>query len=353
MPEIKIRPSNLFRRQHCPGSAVAEASVPEKESKSEIASRGNRIHASIHDGIRVPINRAKILSECDEIETVEACWKEAQVCWDILTEEQRKTAIVGVENPVNLSAFGMDTGIPDFYIYVPRELLILRDWKSGEGWVPTARWNLQLGTYACAIIGNDLECSIDIGVFQPKIRDYCDSWKTNAIELSGTAERIRKIVEHCKKENAPIVPGGWCQYCRAADNCHKRLAVAAEIMQIANPVSVISALEPTSRATFYERLKQAVKMLADAEESIEESFLSGTLQIEGYEIGEGRKSRYWASEEKAIEKMRGMAVSAGVHEYEFLKVLSVPQAEKVFGKDITKGVDVLVKIGKPTIKRLK
>ena len=353
MGNITIRPSNLFRRQHCPGSALAEANVPEKEEKSEVASRGNRIHASIHDGIRNPDNRSKILSECDEIETVEACWKEAEACWNNLTEEQQGMAIVGIENSVDLSAFGMDKGTPDFYIYIPSVLLILRDWKSGEGWVPPARYNSQLGAYACAIIGSDVECSADIGVFQPKIRDYCDSWKTNAIELSDTADKIRRIVEHCQKENSPVVPGGWCQYCRAADSCHSRLAVAAEIMQIANPVSVIAALDPFARALFYERLKASVKMLSDAEESIEETFLAGTLQIPGYEIGEGRKSRYWASEEKALMAMRDAAAISGIPETSFLKPLTVPQAEKVFGKDITSKADVLVSVGKPTIKKSK
>jgi len=346
--KISIRPSNLHRRERCPGSGHAEAEVSIPETKSDIASRGNRIHDSISDGLRNPDAKIQILSECDDVEIIEACWDEAANCWDQLTAEQKERATVGIENKVDLKAFGMDEGTPDFYIYIPRELLILRDWKSGMGYVPPARWNLQLGSYACAIIGNDVECRIEIGVFQPAVRKEADVWKTGAIELSETAERIKSIVAHSEAPTSPRIPGGWCTYCRVADQCKERLAVAAEVKTLVKPVEAIYALEGQARADLYKNLGQAIKMLEDAKGRIDEQILTGGLKIEGFCIGNGKKSRLWADNEMACAELEQMALKAGKSLNEIIQPISVAQAEKLFPKQAF-STPILVKEGRPMV----
>lgn len=323
------------------------------------ASRGNRIHDAISNGLRRPEDRVSILATCDDPDIVQSCWDEAQSRWDGLTESARSRAKVAVEKVVDLTAIGMDKGTLDFAIVVPPTenesgAIIVLDWKSGMGYVPAAWFNLQLLAYTFGLIQasgiTDESTAIDVGIFQPAVRPRADSYKTTVGDILTMTERIKRIVERCERTDAPVVPGGWCQYCRAADRCETRLSVAAEVKAIADPVEVIKGVTGSARREMYDRLTAAIKMLEHAAKAIDAAILSGELTVEGYEIGEGRKTRAWADEQKAIEELQARA-AASLTPVPVVMPISVAQAEKVFGKGAFDDL-VITKVGNPVVKKV-
>jgi Protein of unknown function (DUF2800) len=353
-----VRPSNLHRRERCPGSLRMERELPEVEKDPDApASRGNRIHADISGGFLAPSERMQILAESDDAEICQKCWDHGDGLWATLTRDERERAHVWIEKPVDLSSFAMDAGTPDFAIVVLETAsesgkIILRDWKSGMGYVQPSRWNLQLAAYACGLSAGMNTATVDIGIFQPLVRDYADSWVTTLEELKETGERIKSIVAHAEAHPAPLIPGGWCNYCRACDQCPTRLAVAAEVKVLISPIDAMLALEGRARADLYRNIGQGIKMLETAKDAIEEKILDGSLVVEGFGIGAGRKSRVWSNSDQAFAELTVLAIKNGKQQEEVFQPISVAQAEKLFPKTNFE-TPILTKEGKPTVVRVK
>jgi hypothetical protein len=253
----------------------------------------------------------------------------------------------------------MENGTPDFAIVVPDSdaesgLVVLRDWKSGHGWVASARWNLQLLAYAvglCKQYGIK-EGVASIGIFQPLVRTYADVWTATQQDLASVADKIRHIVEVCTKwDSPPIIPGGHCVYCRAQGRCEARCMVAAEVKQIANPIETFKALDPKRRKSLYDNIGKALKILESVRDEIDASILKGEIEVAGYGIGEGRKGRFW-SVAHPIEMLAAIATRKGLTLEDVVEPISVSAAEKLLGKKEVEGF-IAVKIGNPAVKAIK
>lgn len=368
MPHALLSPSSLYRRAHCPGSLRMEKAAPELPEKPEglpetAADRGRRLHELISAGIQDPANRMGYMADAgaDDAWILEACWTEAQKLWDALTATQRARAKVLVEKTIDLATLNMEQGTPDFAVVCPGTdaedgILILRDWKTGEGWVPKARWNLQLAAYAAGLMSQyGMDGQANIGVFQPPTMVTADFWMATKSDMTDVGKRIRLVVELAERPEAPLVPGGHCLFCRAKKSCQTRLMVAAEVRQIANPVEVITGLPAENRREVYEKLDDAIGMLTKAKEAINDAIIAGTLDVPGYAKGPGRKGRFWTmSNEEAIRKLAEMADAKGLTEADVREPISVSAAEKLLGKkEIAAAGIVGEKEGNPTVKRMK
>lgn len=355
-----IRPSILHRIERCPGSVRQCAAVPIKEEPEEsYASIGTRIHESVSGGLLHPDLRLSILAECDNQDVVEACWIEAEKCWNDLSPEQRKRAIVLVEKPVDLSQFGMKQGTPDFAIIIAGTetesgRIILRDWKSGMGWVAPAKYNLQLLTYGSGLSrAYNIDGPVDIGIVQPLVRQYPDIWVASQEDLTTVAERIKHVIEACLKEDAPLFPGGWCQYCAAKDTCPARMQIAAEVKQITDPVTTMQAISPEARKDLYDKLKNAIDILEKAKEQIDAAIIANTLDVKGYGPGEGRKGRFWRGDKNdTIAALSALGDTKGLSMLDIVDPITIGGAEKLFGKQAIEGL-IAVKEGKPTVRHKK
>jgi hypothetical protein len=361
-----IRPSNLLRRERCPGSLLAEANVktPEPpEDENSLGGRGRRIHKAVACGILSPKGRTKLLidfNNSDDQDVLNSCWGEAELCWKSLTDEQRERAVVLVEKPVDLSFIpGMDEGTPDFAIIVSATddedgFIVLRDWKTGAGWTPYARWNLQLLSYAVGLMcQHNIDGHANIGIFQPLVRPVADTWTATRLELDTVQARIERVSANCSRENAPLIPGGHCTYCKAAETCPARSRAVAEIKQIVDPIAAINALEGQARRDFYEKLKGTATAIERAVKSVNGAMYSGKLTVPGYEVGDGKKTRLWKeSDHDTIASLTAKAISQGQPPYIVSKPISPAEAEKLLGKDTVKDM-VFEKVGKPMIKRVK
>lgn len=354
-----IRPSNLYRRQRCPGSMRMEAGIPETQSAA--AGRGSELHALIKQAILDPASRVEILDKAGDGATmIQACVTEAENLWNNLSPNRRANAAVLLESPIDMTCLGMqEKHVSDFAIVVrpsgmDEGLVIVRDWKSGHGFVPPARWNPQLGAYAYAIAEQyAIRGSANIGIVQPEARDYVDYWVADREELDKIAKHIKEIRQRCEDPEAQCIPGPWCQYCKAAGRCESRALVAAEVKQITNPVSVLQTLEGKSRTDFYERLLRAINVLTDAKDEIHEAVVAGALEIPEYGAAPGRKTREWGPAK--AEVMAALATAAnkkGLNPEETIEPVSVAKAEKLLGSAALSGM-VVVSTGKPSIKKLK
>lgn len=368
MAHALLSPSSLYRRAHCPGSLRMERAAPETPDKPEglpetSADRGRRLHELISAGILDPSKRLEYMAEAgaEDAWILEACWAESQRLWDILTAAQRSRAKVLVEKTIDLAVLNMEQGTPDLAIVCPGTdaedgILILRDWKSGSGWVPKARWNLQLAAYAAALMRQyEVDGQANIGILQPPTMVTADSWMATKSDMADVEKRIRLVVELAERPEAPLVPGGHCQFCRARSTCTPRLMVAAEVRQIANPVEVITNLPVEARRQLYERLKDAIGMLDKAKDAIDSAILTGALDVPGYGIGPGRKGRFWtAPPQEIISVLANMASAKGLSEGDVYEPISVAAAEKLLGKkEIAATKMVGEKEGNLTVKRVK
>lgn len=336
-----------------------EASIPKTEEDDSVyASEGKALHDIIAKGLSSPAERTAIMSdiEPEHHDIVVACWKEAESCWSALSIEQRKRAKVLIEKPVSLENTGMEhVGTVDFAIVVEQTMtddgmVVLRDWKTGHGWVPPARWNLQLLSYASGLAyQNGIDGVANIGIMQPLARDYADTWVASKADLDVVAHKIQKVVASCLDENAPCIPGYHCQYCRAARKCESRLIASTEVKSIASPVDAIHALTPENRTAFYEKLVDAIGMLEDAKTTINEAIISGELVVAGYGKKDGKKGRFWLSDSE--QKIKEIATQKGIPISDVYEMISPSKAEKLLGKKEISGL-YGVKAGNQTVGRI-
>jgi hypothetical protein len=366
-----IRPSNLHRRERCPGSLYLESTINTPEEDTEYAGRGRRIHSDVADGILHPEKRMDLmaLSDCGEdADILAACWAEADLLWNGLTDAQRGRAKVLVERYVKLDCVDMEGGgTPDFAIVVMGTdtedgFVILRDWKTGAGWVPGARWNLQLAAYARGIMVEfGLDGFADIGVFQPAIHASANQWVASKGDLAIVGERIKAIVAHCVDSiqdlplpDAPVIPGGHCQYCRAKERCERRIAVVSEVKQLADPLIAIKTLTGQARTEFYNRLKTAKTLLETVIDEVNGAIIKGVFEIPGYVVGDGNKKRTWnMPDSDAIARLSLIATKKGISSDLVAEPLSVAKAEKLLGKTAFDEGMILVTPGNPTVKKAK
>jgi hypothetical protein len=372
-----LSPSSLHRRECCPGSyrmekaAIAKAEANPKakgepiDGYVDVAQRGSAIHDCVSQGLKSPKERPAILAKISEewdvesIEIVRRCWDEAESCWKAFTPEQQKLCTVYIEKELETADVGLDGAKLDFaVIYAGTDLeppqAVIRDWKSGSGWVPSARYNLQLLCYAACVMKTEREDSqYEIGVFQPAKRETADVWVGHTPDIQAVRERIKRITSACEKADAPCYAGGWCEFCAASDVCHARMQVAVEVAQITDPVAAFLEMQPAQQAMFYERVKDAQTRIHSALSNIDNLILEGKITIPGYGVGPGRSSRTWnISDVQAIGKLRELANAKGINPAEVVEPISVASAEKLLGKKAIDGM-VLVSPGKLAVKKVK
>lgn len=362
-----IRPSNLGRIERCPGSVALEETVTTPENSSEIesrAQRGTRLHAAVSESILNPSKRQEIVfSSCqddEEIQAVERCIKEAETVWnDVLTPSQRARAQVKVEKLIPLESIGIDQGTADLLIICPPTdaedgLIVVRDWKMGVGWVPSARWNLQIMAYAIGSVEHIENYSADLGIVQPAVREYTDRWIASKDDLLRVQARIAHVIAEADKPEPVLQCGAWCGYCKAKMICNARAVVASEVKSLIDPVTVIKNLEGKPRSELYNKLGEAIKILEAAKEKIDAEILTGSFTIDGYEIGPGKSGRFWSKEKsEMVEQLTEIATERGFTKYDVLEPITPTKADKLFGKNGGHVGYIAIKEGNPTIKRVK
>ena len=360
----RARPSKLHQDEHCPGGAAAECEIiaaGEPEQPDAWRDSGTSLHAIVCHGLREPLRRTSLIADlgAEEVGVVEACWRHAEDLWKSLDDGDWPRAVVLLEERVDLTHLGMEQHLVDFALVVPPTeddpgRLLLRDWKTGGGYVPPARRNLQLRAYASGIARRfGITGQVSIGIVQPLVRSVPDCWTLTGAELEADEDRIRRIEAATRQPGAERRPGPWCEHCRAKDRCEARARVAAEVAVIADPVASLRALEGPARRDAYDRLGLALEVLGRAQKAIDAAIVEGSIDVPGYCVGEGRKTREWVDESAALAALTALARERGVDAEQLLELVSPAQAEKLLGTKKVIEPLVVAKPGRPTVVRAK
>jgi hypothetical protein len=209
-------PSNLRRRELCPGSARMEAGLPDDDS---LDARSGRL---FHSYWANP-NFVREFLKQDEQDLLELT---DRLMSDVLNKLAFETdhEFFVEQNLWTKMGFNKLSGTPDrVYIWPQRKSALVGDLKSGFAQVERAELNLQLRGYAVIAKDNfDVE-HVYVSLLQPRLF-YPSERITMAHYEKADIDRSRKqitaIIDATVRENAPLVAGEeQCRYCRAKLTC--------------------------------------------------------------------------------------------------------------------------------------
>jgi hypothetical protein len=211
--------------------------------------------------------------------------------------------------------------------------------------------------YAIGAAGEMLETyeTINMGIVQPRTRegDKIKVWETTPDVLIKWAEDVlQPAVQLALSDNATLNPGEkQCHWCRAKGICP---ALAKEAIKMAqSDFADFADIQPDPVDTLtieqVENIYPKLGLIKTFVKAIEErvySTLSAGQPFTGYKLVNGRRSRSWTDEIKAVTALKKL----GIDPYE-LKTLSPAKAEKLLDKDTRKEIEALIETneGKPTI----
>lgn len=346
-------PSVLHRRAACPGSARQEEGKP--DAGSEAADRGDRLHALAY---RVMAEGASLLAEVDaeDADAIAFALERAEEMRGRAGAEARLAS----ELHVDLAGLGiLAGGTVDFAFIVPGGPAWAGDYKFGRSWVDHPRWNWQAKAYAWGLREAYGCTEVTFGIAQPAAEDR-HRWREvtwSADEVGEIGEAIRRIVAATALEDAPLLAGDHCAFCRARSSCPARAEITAGMVVLRSPLEAMRAMDPSQRRVIYERLAVALEQLGDVRAAIEEEALAGRLEIDGYQIGTGRRSRSWADEAVASAALLRLAHEYGKDPTALVKsVVSSPaEAERILGRSAKTDLEELTvwRDGKPRLTKAK
>lgn len=347
-------PSRLAQREMCPGSLRLEtASMRDpsglelpgtSEDESDHSRRGRFLHDVIANCIAelTPPTEAMLVVEdefrgedyTDALDAVLLCWGWAMGRIGNHPIDGGDPLIL-IEYRVDLADYGIGAGgTVDLAIVWPGRCFDLTDWKFGV--TPTADplVNRQMHAYALGIAQGYGCSSGEVSIVQPDgmgVEPIRTAHYTPEM-IARLAGEIRYIVDETKREDAPLVPGEHCRWCKVINGCPARQSQAeAIIARRALPITnTIAAMQPADRLPYVERMRLARAWLDGALRDIDNAIIDSRLLVPGFVVAEGRKSREWVSEDAALAVMR----EAGVQEdlLRESKVISPAKAEKLLGK---------------------
>jgi hypothetical protein len=214
-------PSNLRRRELCPGSARLEKGLSDLNTSD--AARGRLFHKYWTNP-----NYERALLTPDERELLETSDRLFADVLDVLNFE------IGHETHIERTITGLGgrlTGTPDLvYLWTQRRAALVTDLKSGFAVVERAELNLQLRGYAVLVNDNfnvlDDHANVDrfyVSILQPRLwlpSDRITLAQYDLGDISKARKQINEIIDRTEDDDAPLVAGEeQCRYCRAKLIC--------------------------------------------------------------------------------------------------------------------------------------
>lgn len=372
-PHASLGASGAYRWMACPGSVRMSDGVPERTS--DYAKEGTAAHE---------LAQACLEQNRDPIEFIDRSFSGVMVT-DLMaaaveTYINRARAIIEpgdmvlIEHKFSLERLTKGTaveGVPmfgtaDLVIYKPEiRWLYVLDYKHGQGVPVEAKGNPQGRYYAlgAALSLQDQGVNpilVHIEIVQPRVARLRDTpFQVETVEPMELIEWSADLLEAAERTlapDAPLNPGGHCQFCPAAAICpslqkHALTEAQAEFSP-AGAITVPPApdkLPPEkigrvlAAADTIERWLSAVRAHAMGE-------LEAGREIPGWKLVEGKLgNREWSSETDAALELVGAGLSDdAIYEK---KLISPTQAEKLIGKKAMAGLSDIVtrKPGRPTL----
>jgi hypothetical protein len=224
-------------------------------------------------------------------------------------------------------------------------LLEVVDFKYGQGTLVEVKGNSQLMYYAlgAVVATNEIPVRIRVTIIQPRaphLDGIVRSWVFEYAELKAFKKVLFERAAASMKEDAPLTPGDWCQFCPALAICpaqHRRAQDVART-EFENMVEVVEGGEeitpadllPVPAALTLERLQEVMvaapvydAWIAAVRNHVRD--LTERGEETGYKLVPKRGRRMWR-DPALIERV--LVHSLGDAAYTPPKLLSVTQAEK-------------------------
>lgn len=359
-----LSPSSAHRWLNCPLAPRLEATLPEKPS--EYAREGTVAHSVCEITAKKKFKEVKAAEYNRVIKKLKT-----DAVWD---DEMLHTAETYVEHLTELAmefanepyiAFEVKVDISD---YVPEafgrcdcvmfggDTLIITDYKHGKGVPVSPDENPQLMLYALGalklykpLFGVALK-KVAVYIDQPRIGAY-DGWTCTVDELLAWGESVKPKAQMAFMGFGEYHAGDWCRFCRANGICKAQAEQQIGAFDdfsaaVGNPTALLS---PSEMGEVLKRGETLVSWYETVREKALESLLNGE-KIPGYKVVEGRSTRCWTDQDKALDKLQESGVDRAVIYNSVPKTLA--QLEKLLGtarfKELV-GEFVTKPQGKPTL----
>lgn len=233
-------------------------------------------------------------------------------------------------------------GTADFVALIGRTLHV-DDLKYGAGYAVDAIGNTQLRYYALGALlkleeelGPDLVDEIVVTIVQPRAPHAHGIVRSDNFtydELMDFAAYLLTRAEATLDPEAPLTPGPWCRWCKAAATCpaYKEHSFAMVHVDF-KPEPVIPEPETLPIETLVNIMQHAPLVegfLANVKRYVQ-AMLERGEPVPGYKLVEKRAVRKWKDEDEAQRWLEEHNVARSLIEVTRLK--SVAQVEKLIGK---------------------
>lgn len=308
--------SQFGRRILCPGSAKAEAGLPEISSPD--AESGTRVH------------RAALLGDetgCTEEEIALARrWRDANPPppdAEVLTEWRS----VLPERFWNDYGFTADTApngtIDRVILYRSQVCALIQDLKSG--WHPPSETVLaaQMGVYA-VLLFCEFNWIVKVRIEVPYLRTGKSFSRTiHRGEISSELQTISSLIHDCEQRSLVISPSeAACRHCRAAPTCPGPRSMGRELIQVEHVERL-----PAAQLNHLYSLVPTVERQAEAVRKAMRAAIEAGAEGLDYEIIEKPGNREPSSLTNLYSLLRTRLTDA---ECLALMSISIPDAEKAW-----------------------
>lgn len=347
----KLSASGSSRWLNCTGSVKAESNYP--ESSSAFALEGTTAHelaemcltSDYHPSFYLNQTINGITIDDEMADNVAAYIAYVKSFSGVHFYEQRVDFSEWIPN-----GFGTSDAI---VIDESNKTVHVIDLKYGKGVPVDAENNTQAMLYALGVLSEygfiyDID-NVVIHIYQPRIKNY-SSWSITTTELLKWAEWAKQRAIEALSDNAPRTPSDKaCQWCKAKATCKALLDHTHNVLM--SDFDELDEVKPDTLTHKELRVIQdnakLIKSWLDAVESHIFDMLLRGEDFAGYKLVEGRSTRAWQDEQKAIDVLKDKLDESQLYTQ---KLISPAQAEKLLKKDKVILSELITKSeGKPTL----
>ena len=319
-----------------------------KDEETTFAAEGTAAHALCEWKVRraLKMQAGKRPSSdywSDEMEECSDDYRDYIVDLVTAAKQHCKDPIALIEQKLDFSCYVPDGfGTGDFLLVADENLNIV-DFKYGRGVPVYADHNPQMMLYALGALQlfdmlYDIR-EVTLTIFQPRLMNV-SVWSLSSEDLYRWAEEeLKPKAEQANKGEGEYLPGSWCRFCKARNQCRARAESFLELARMEfQPPALLSdeeLAEVMGKADELSRWCSDIMAYATAA-AIEEG-----RHFAGFKVVRGRSVRKFY-DPKAVEQA---AKEAGYSDIYTKTLITLTAFEKLMGKETFKEV-----LGKYVIK---
>lgn len=216
-------------------------------------------------------------------------------------------------------------------VIVSDTILIVGDLKNGRGVKVDAVNNPQARCYALGateLLGELFDfLEVKTLIIQPRLDNVSEETISRKELLKWGEKTLKPKAEEAYSGDGMFAAGEHCRFCAARYLCRERAATAMKVFEYGfETPDMISSKEIPG---ILSALPIAKQWISDIENYAYQQATSG-VEVPGYKLVRGRKTRHWKNEEEFVEECIRAGYSADT--YSEVKLRSPAQMQKQLGK---------------------